>query len=60
VPKRYSTWDGEIHLTPHCAGLTEIEWHIDRMQADLELRKKARREFARFKSMKAKPPFDAN
>jgi hypothetical protein len=45
VPKSYSTDNrGHIHLTPHCAGIGEIEWHIDRMQADLEeLRKKARR-----------------
>ena len=59
VPKRYSTNEGgSIHLTPHCAGIGEIEWHIDRMQADLEeLRKKARREFARFASMPPKPPF---
>jgi hypothetical protein len=34
-------------LTPHCATLGELEWHIDRFQAELEeIRKQARRQFA--------------
>jgi hypothetical protein len=59
VPKWYSKDEkGRIRLTPHCAGIGEIEWHIDRFQADLEeLRKKARREFARFASMPSRPLF---
>ena len=39
--------DGWPLLTPHCADLGELEWHINRMQADLEeIRKEARRKFA--------------
>lgn len=43
-------------LTPHCATLGEIEWHINRMQAELEdIRKEARKRFAAAKS--APPAF---
>jgi hypothetical protein len=48
VPKQHSTGsNGAVHLTPHCAGLGEVEWHIDRLQAELEeIRKRARKKFA--------------
>jgi hypothetical protein len=39
--------DGEPLLTPHCGTLVEIEWHIDRMRAELEeIRKEARKKYA--------------
>ncbi len=39
--------DGWPLLTPHCGSLGEIEWHIDRMQAELEeIRKEARKKYA--------------
>lgn len=39
--------DGWPLLTPHCASLGEIEWHIDRMQAELEeIRIEARKKYA--------------
>jgi hypothetical protein len=62
VPKTYSKDEnGNVRLTPHCAGLGEIEWHINRMQADLEeLRRKARSQFGDFEGMKPKPPFPSN
>jgi hypothetical protein len=42
-------------LTPHCATLGELEWHIDRILAELEeIRKQARKKFAA--AAKAKPP----
>jgi hypothetical protein len=38
-------------LTPHCATLGELEWHIDKMEAELkEIRKQARKKFADAKS----------
>lgn len=62
VPKRYTTeGTGNIHLTPHCASLGEIEAQIDRMEADLvELREEARRKFAKFGTMRPKPFFGSN
>jgi hypothetical protein len=34
-------------LTPHCATLSELEWHIDAMKVELEeIRKQAQKKFA--------------
>ena len=49
--------EGNILLTPHCAGVKEIEWQFDQMQKDIEkMRKIARKKFAEFKNMPLKPP----
>lgn len=48
VPGDHLTDDGGWPLlTPHCTSLSEIEAHIDRMQAELEeIRKEARVKYA--------------
>ena len=45
--KTYSTTEeGRVLITPECASLAELEYHIDRLKGELEeIRKAAKREF---------------
>jgi hypothetical protein len=48
--------DGWPVLTPQCASITELEWHVREMQADLnELLKEARREYVGARKERAQP-----
>jgi hypothetical protein len=51
--------DGDfLHITIHCACLSEIEWQIDRMQKELEaVRREARRKYDAVLAAPPKSPF---